>query len=85
MAARIEGAQRRLANEQDGRAWLAWHIAALSRQKELPEFSEMIARQEKRPVQSQQEIEITIDQLFLAWGGDPAELAEVRKVRGDAP
>lgn len=81
MAARLEGAHRRLSAEQDGRAWHAWHVAALSRQPKLPDLETMFARKEPAKPQTDEEVVITIDQLFLAWGGDPAELARVRKDR----
>lgn len=74
MVARIDGAQRRLSSEQDGRAWLAWHIAALPRQRELPELSSMFEQQKRGP-QTAAEQEVCLDQLALAWGINPAEIA----------
>ena len=82
MVARLEGARRRLSSEQDGRAWLAWHVAALTRAQKLPELSSMITQQQKQGPQTAEEQEISLDQLFLAWGGDPAQLAQVRDQRG---
>jgi len=82
MVARLDGARRRLAAEQDGRAWLAWHVAALSRQSKLPDLASLLARDEPSAPQTPAEQEVSIDQLFLAWGGDPAELARVREQRG---
>lgn len=82
MVARLEGAQRRLSAEQDGRAWLAWHVAALSRQTKLPDLGSMLTQQKKQEPQTPEELRITADQLFLAWGGDPAQLAQVRAQEG---
>lgn len=83
MVARLEGARRRLSGEQNGRAWLAWHVAALSRASKLPDLSDMLEQdQQKRGPQTVEEQEISLDQLFLAWGGDPAQLAQVRDERG---
>jgi hypothetical protein len=82
MVARLEGARRRLSSEQDGRAWLAWHVAALTRAQKLPDLGSMFSHQQKQGPQSAEEQEISLDQLFLAWGGDPAQLAQVRDQRG---
>lgn len=84
MVARLEGARRRLSSEQDGRAWLAWHVAALTRAQKLPELSSMLTQQQKQGPQTAEEIEISVDQLFLAWGGDPDQLAQVREHRGQS-
>ena len=84
MVARLDGARRRLSSEQDNRAWIAWHVAALSRAKKLPELSSLLSQQKKQGPQTAEELEITVDQLFLAWGGDPAQLAQVREHRGQA-
>lgn len=37
----MKGAAARLTAEQDGRAWLAWHIEALARTKKLPSLKDM--------------------------------------------
>lgn len=84
MVARLEGARRRLSAEQDGRAWLAWHVAALSRAQKLPDLGGMFSQQKKQEPQTAAEQEISLDQLFLAWGGDPADLAQVRETRGQS-
>lgn len=83
MVARLEGARRRLSSEQDGRAWLAWHVAALTRAQKMPELSSMFEQQKRGPQTAEQQ-EISLDQLFLAWGGDPAQLAQVREQRGQS-
>lgn len=84
MVARLEGARRRLSAEQDGRAWLAWHVAALSRQTKLPDLSDLLTKQKNQAPQTQEQIEISLEQLFLAWGGDPEQLAAVREQRGQS-
>lgn len=83
MVARLEGARRRLTAEQDARAWHAWHVAALSRAAKLPPLADLLSdRAQDRGKQSQAQQEIAIDQLFLAWGGDPDQLALARENRG---
>lgn len=77
----MDGARRRLEVEQDGRAWLAWHIAALSRQDKLPELSSLIGRTQKPKIQTQDQQVNAAEFLFLAFGGDPAQLARVREKR----
>jgi len=84
MVARLEGARRRLSAEQDGRAWHAWHVAALLRAQKLPDLGSMFTQQKNQGPQTAEEIEITADQLFLAWGGDPDQLARVRETRGQS-
>lgn len=82
MVARLEGARRRLASEHDGRAWLAWHVAALSRAERLPDLGSLLFDNQKPTGPMSPEAQIgAIDSLFLAWGGDPAELARVRAER----
>lgn len=84
LVVRLEGAHRRLQNEQDGRVWLAWHVAALSRQTKLPDLASLLQDRQQKPAQTLQDQEIGLDQLFLAWGGDPAQLADVRKLREES-
>ena len=81
MVARLDGARRRLEAEQDGRAWMAWHVAALTRAAKLPDLKTLLVRSETKKQQSPQEQSISMDQLFLAWGGDPAQLAIAREGR----
>ena len=82
LVARLEGARRRLTAEQDGRAWHAWHVAALMRQEKLPDLASLLSSTEQKPAQTPDEQVIALDELFLAWGGDPKQLAEVRAARG---
>jgi hypothetical protein len=46
----VEGAQDRLIREHNGRAWLAWHIAALSRvdPKKFPKITKLTISQRPR-------------------------------------
>ena len=82
MVARLDGARRRLTSEQDGRAWLAWHVAALSRQTKLPNLGSMFTQEKRQEPQTPEQVRISADQLFLAWGGDPEQLAQVREKEG---
>lgn len=45
----IDGAVARMKRDRDERAILAWHIAALSRQKKLPKLKDLITNDERRP------------------------------------
>jgi hypothetical protein len=83
MVARLEGARRRLSVEHDGRAWLAWTTEALRRTEKLPDLASLYSNQKtKKGPQTPKEQEISLDLLFLAWGGDPDELAKMREDRG---
>lgn len=39
----IEAAGWRMDQEQRGRAWLAWHVAVLSRAKKIPSLNQLLA------------------------------------------
>jgi hypothetical protein len=43
----LDGAASRLKREHNDRAWMAWHIAALSRQKKMAALSELTFAPEK--------------------------------------
>jgi hypothetical protein len=47
IAAVLKGAGARLTQEQDARAWLAWHIEALARVKKLPRLEEMQSKRRR--------------------------------------
>ena len=49
--------------EQQGRAWLAWHVAALPRMKKFPDLEKMmgVKRQAKRQTVAEMEA------IFAAW------------------
>lgn len=58
-------------------AWLAWHIAALSRvqAKDFPRLSSLQMKLPgKSKAQTPEEIKLNLKQVFLAFGGDPKEL-----------
>jgi hypothetical protein len=80
MVAHLEGARERLKAEQDGRAWLAWTTAALSRAQKLPDLESIMSPRKAEP-QTTEDLAISIDQMFLAFGGDPAELQKSRSER----
>lgn len=44
----LKGAAARIQREQDNRAWLAWHIEALSRTKKLPALEKMMGSKKRR-------------------------------------
>jgi hypothetical protein len=49
--------------EQQGRAWLAWHIAALPRMKKFPELEKLMGIKRKARRQTASEM----DAIFKAW------------------
>lgn len=73
----FRGAKRRIEREQMDRAWLAWHIAGLSRvdPKKWPKSVESLAGIAKAtPQQSDDEIKMALTGLFAAFGGDVEQL-----------
>lgn len=44
--------------EQNERAWLAWHVAALSRTKKLPDFKRLQVQKPRKPQTWQEQLEI---------------------------
>lgn len=76
--ARCEGARKRLEAESDNRISLAWHTAAFSRQKKLPDLKKILERSNPKKKQTPEEQALALDMLFLAWGGDPKDLAKKR-------
>lgn len=63
--------------ERNNQAWLAWHIAALSRtnSKKFPKLSSLqVDHLRERQRQSQEELVDSIKLVFLASGGDAADL-----------
>jgi len=63
MALVFAGAAERLKQEQQGRAWLAWHTAALPRLKKFPTLESLTGskRQARRQTASE------MDAIFKAW------------------
>lgn len=81
LAREMSATLARLTREQDDRAWIAWHIAALGRAKKLPKLHEMQTGRKRRKAPSRkQSSEIQLAQMkaiFLAFGGVPNELAKI--------
>jgi hypothetical protein len=50
-----EAAAKRWEREHNARVWLAWHTAALSRIKKMPDIKKMILTNTDRPRQSWQQ------------------------------
>jgi hypothetical protein len=71
----------RLTREQDERAWAVWHVAALGRVKKMPKLHEMQSGKRRRAASGRrQSSEIQLAQMkaiYLAFGGDPKELAKI--------
>lgn len=63
MALVFAGASERLSREQQGRAWQAWHTAALPRLKKFPELNSLMGV--KRTARRQTASEM--DAIFKAW------------------
>lgn len=64
----LEGAYDRRRHEHDERAWLAWHVEALSRQKKMPALENFISAKMKRRSQTVAE-QIAIAQRWTAAVG----------------
>lgn len=47
-----EAAAKKFEREHNSHAWLAWHIAAMSRTKKLPPLSKLIIKQTAKPRQT---------------------------------
>lgn len=60
MKARLDGFSKRLTREYNERAWLAWHVAALSRTKQLPKLEKMLAGREPRRKSWQEQLAAVI-------------------------
>lgn len=67
----MRGIGDRLHREQTERAWLAWHVAVLSRAKKLPPFEKMIPRaQPRKPNRADTEM---VRGYFMALAARSAE------------
>jgi hypothetical protein len=68
MVVRIAMAARhRLENEHNGRAWLAWHIAVLPKQRRMPRLDTLTV---KRSVRSQTwQEQMTICRMITVYHG----------------
>lgn len=54
------GHHMRLRREHEGRAWLAWHVAALPKMKKFPKLSDLLGNAPKRRAQTAGEIEAAL-------------------------
>lgn len=65
----MNGARDRLEMEQRNRAWLAWHVEALHRQKKLPDLQKFAGGRAARPEPQSAEV-LTAMGMALArcWG-----------------
>lgn len=75
IAVHFEAAGMRNRRDHDGRAWLAWHVAALSRARKLPRLDALLARTGARRRQTWEE------QLAMmqAWSARVNRAAAKRK------
>lgn len=60
--------------ETNERLWLAWHIVALDRTEKLPKLETILISSEPPRKQTGEEMLVVMKSIFLAFGGDPAEL-----------
>lgn len=61
--------------ETNERMWLAWHIVGLDRTEKLPKLESLLIKTEApRPRQNGEQMLVAMKSIFLAFGGDPAEL-----------
>lgn len=66
-----------LNREHDSRAWAVWHIAAMGHMnpKKLPRLKDLqVRRKPERRRQTQEEIAHNVKLMYLAFGGNPADL-----------
>jgi hypothetical protein len=66
-AAVLRGAHRRVLDEHNDRAWMAWHVAALQRMKRMPRLGELLAREHKP--QSTQDMVAMFEAITRMHGG----------------
>jgi hypothetical protein len=61
--------------EANERLWLAWHTVALDRTDKLPKLETLLIKSsEPKRRQTGEEMLLAMKSIFLAFGGDPAEL-----------
>jgi hypothetical protein len=61
--------------ETNERLWLAWHIVALDRTEKLPKLETlMIKSGAPKPKLAGDQMLFAMKSIFLAFGGDPADL-----------
>lgn len=66
----IDAANERQKRDHNSNAWLAWHVAALSRMetKKFPKLDALMYREPAKP-QTPDQIESTLRMLNAAFGG----------------
>lgn len=71
----MRGAAKIREREINERLWLAWHIVALDRTDRLPKLESLLIKPDApKQRQTGEEMFIAMKSIFLAHGGDPAEL-----------
>lgn len=73
----LQGVRNRLEREANERMSLAWHIVALDRARKLPKLETLLTTGGQRRLQRKQTPEehiVAMKTIFIAFGGDPAEL-----------
>lgn len=68
----LDAAGERRLEQHNDRAWLAWHIAALTRAKKLPPLRKLQARR-RAPPQSWQQQKLAAAMWAAALGGGPKQ------------
>lgn len=56
--------------DQQARAWLAWHVAALPKMKRFPGLSDLLGIKRKAKLQTPDEIEAGLKRMFGMKGTD---------------
>ncbi|GLK49489.1 hypothetical protein GCM10017620_24620 [Brevundimonas intermedia] len=62
--------------EQQGRAWLAWHVAALPKMKRFPGLKELLGQRPKARVQTPSRIEAELKRMFGLKRNEPWPVAQ---------
>jgi len=65
----MQGARDRLQREQRDRSWLAWHVAALMRADQIPDFTQFVEGVATKP-QTPEMQKAMVLALARAWGAD---------------
>lgn len=72
----LRGFGRRIERETNERMWAAWHTVALDRTDKLPKLETLLIKSAapQKPRQTGEQMLVAMKSIFLAFGGDPAEL-----------
>lgn len=71
----FRGLARIRERETNERIWLAWHIVALDRTDRLPKLESLLVKKsEPKRKQTPEEMLLAMKSIFLAFGGDPAQM-----------